>query len=109
MADTLQPGAVTPLLTSFAVLYTVPAATKAVVALLRLVNTSGAAVTVRLCVVPSAGSPAVGNALLWDFSVAANDFIDMGRGLSLPAEASVRALASADSVVNLKLDVVESA
>ena len=108
MANALKALAVAPLTTSFTTLYTVPSLTTFTVGMLHLVNTTGSAVTVRMCVVPSAGSPLVGNSLLWDFQIQANDVVELLKGDQWLAGASLQALGSTLNAVNLKLAGVET-
>jgi hypothetical protein len=108
MANTLKPVAVAELTAAFTTLYTVPGATKFTVGQLHLVNASPSAKTVRVCVVPSAGSPLQSNAILWDFSIAANDFIELAKGDIWDTGVTLQALASAGTSVNVKLAGVET-
>jgi len=61
---------------------------------IRLVNTTGAAVTATLYAVPSAGTAAAGNAFVSAKSIAANDYLDVDVPI-MPAGATLQALASA--------------
>lgn len=61
---------------------------------IRLVNTTGAAVTATLYAVPSAGTAAAGNAFISAKSIAANDYLDVDVPI-MPAGATLQALASA--------------
>lgn len=108
MANTLKPVAVTELTGSFTTIYTVPGSTKLTVAQLHLVNATASARTVRVCVVPAAGSPGQSNAILWDFEIGANDFIELAKGDIWDAGATLQALASSASSVNVKLAGVET-
>lgn len=92
---------------AFQTLYTVSSARALRIGVMHLANVSGAAVTASVCAVAKAGSPAAGNALLWNFSVPANDFIEFGEGLLLPAESSLRAMATAPGAMNLFLSGIE--
>ena len=60
---------------------------------IRLVNTTGAAVTATLYAVPSAGTAAAGNAFVSAKSIAANDYLDVDVPI-MPAGATLQALAS---------------
>lgn len=106
--NTLKPVAVTPLTGSFATIYTVPASTVFTVGMLHLVNVTSSAVTVRMCVVPNAGSATISNAVLWDFQIAPNDVVELLKGDQWLAQATLQALASTPNSVNLKLAGVET-
>jgi hypothetical protein len=72
-------------------------------------NTSGAAVTVDVYLVPAAGAPLQTNALLYGFSVPANDFIEFGDGFWFPPGSSLQAKASSDSVIVFQVSGSEQA
>lgn len=106
--NVLKALAVTPLTASFTTIYTVPAVTLFTVGMLHLSNVTNSAVTVRLCVVPNAGSPTVGNAILWDFQIAPNDVVELLKGDQWPAQSTLQALGSTLNAVTLKLAGVET-
>lgn len=108
MANTLKAVAALELTGTFQTVYTVPAVTKFTCAIIHIANTTSSAKTVQVCIVPSAGSPTAANALLWDFSIAANDFIEFGKGDIWLADATLQAKASASSAVVLKLAGIET-
>ncbi len=108
MANTLKPVAVVELTAAFQTIYTVPASTSFTAAVLHLVNASGAAKTVDVCLVPAAGSPLQANAILWQFSIGANDFVELAKGDIWPTGSTLQARASAGTSVNLKLSGIES-
>ena len=54
-------------------LYTVPASTRTLLKEFSIANTTGAAINVRVFLVPSAGAAGTGNAFLYDVSVPANN------------------------------------
>lgn len=58
--------------TSAATIYTTPAGVRTFVKDLNICNTTGAAVTVNVYLVPSAGSSSTANAILYGYSIAAN-------------------------------------
>lgn len=93
----------------FQTLYTVNNARWFRATCFHLVNVTASARTVRLCVVPPAGAASAVNALLWDFSVPANDFIEFGEGLKVPPASTIQVMASAISALNLFLSGVEEA
>lgn len=86
---------------SFQTVLTVNASLSLTVKMMHLVNTSGSAVTVRICYVPSGGTANVGNAALWDFSLPANDFMEFGEGHELEGGTTIQASAGIADVVNL--------
>lgn len=91
----------TVLTTSAAVLATVPASPSATLlrgGRVRLVNTTGAAVTATLYAVPSDGSPVAGNAFLSAKSIAANDYLDVDVPI-MPAGSTLQGLASAGTSI----------
>jgi len=71
--------------------------------IVHLSNVTPAAHTVQVCYVPSGGVPAVGNAVLWDFNVPANDFIEFGEGDYLTPLTTIWALASVDDSINMRV------
>lgn len=108
MGNVLKTVDVAQLTGSFATIYTVPGATQFTVTMLHLVNTSGVVVTVRICLVPSAGSPTQSNALFWDFSLAANDVLEVLKGDIWAAGSTLQALAGTTAVINIKLSGIET-
>jgi len=86
------------LTTVIATVYTVPAATRALLKCFDLANTTGAAITVEVHKVPSGGSAGTGNAIMFGVSVAANSRLQWaGLQVMLPG-ATLRARASATGV-----------
>jgi len=73
---------------------------------IHICNTSASPVTVQICFVPQSGSPGQSNAALWNFTVAANDFIEWGKDEILPQGTTISALASTASVVNVFLSAM---
>ncbi len=59
--------------TSVTTLYTVPASTRALLKEFSIANTTGAAINVRVFLVPSGGTAGTANAFLYDVSVPANN------------------------------------
>jgi hypothetical protein len=108
MANTLMPVAALQLTTGFQTVYTVPAVTVFTCAVIHIANTTASPITVEICLVPSAGSPTAANALAWDFSIAANDFIEFAKGDIWPAQSTLQAKASAGTSAVLKLSGVET-
>lgn len=91
MANTLKDLGSVAITTSFATAYTVPGATKFVNGVLHIANSTQNPILVRVC----KNGDLAANALLWDFSVPANDFIEFGRGLILSAAETLRVKADA--------------
>lgn len=59
--------------TGVTTLYTVPASTRTLLKELSIANTTGAAINVRVFLVPSAGSAGTSTAFLYDVAVPANN------------------------------------
>jgi len=104
MANTLKPLATYQVTDSFSTVYTVPGATTFTVSMLHICNTSASAVTVRICI----GGQAVGNALMWDFSIAANDVVELLKGDMWLTGTTLQVKASLTNVVTLKLAGIET-
>lgn len=90
-------------------IYTVPALTQFTVGVISIANTTNAAKTIRLYRVPSAGAAAQANAILFDFSIPANDFIEFGRGRQWLAGDIIKARASAATSLNIEIAGIETA
>ena len=93
--------------TSFGLIFAVGHQYQLTVSCIHLCNTTSAAVTVQLSAVgPSAlaGQP---NALLWNFSIPANDFIEFGEGIILLSGWSIWGLASGANSVNALVSGIE--
>lgn len=93
------------LTTSIATIYTTPANSVAEIKNATVTNITGGAITLTLHVVPAAGAVANTNAVEFARSIAANTSqkLDSLIGDYLSAGASIRALASANTSLNLKL------
>jgi hypothetical protein len=74
--------------------------------MIRLTNVTAAAVTVQVCYAPTGQAASAANAVLWDFSIPANDFIEFGEG-DIVRDASIQALASANDAVNIRISGTE--
>jgi len=88
--------------------YVVSQHVKLTIKLLRLSNVTGSAVTVRLYFAPPNGTGATTNAVLYDFSIAANEFIEFGEGQILYDSFVIRGSCSVDNAVNVILCGLES-
>lgn len=75
MANTALQLGQAAITTSNATLYTVPSATKTILRCFDICNTTANAITVRVHIIPSAGSAGTGNALIYDKNVLANDVL----------------------------------
>lgn len=64
-------------------------------------NTSSSPVTVSLCFVPKGQTAGQNNAALWNFGIAANDFIEVCDQEFLPMGTNIYASASTAGVVNV--------
>jgi len=76
--------------TTYETAYTVPTSTSAVISTIALCNTTPSAYTVRLCVVPSGGTPSANNALMYDTSIPANTIVPLTIGITLATGDSIR-------------------
>jgi hypothetical protein len=84
---------------AFATIYTVNYQRQFTASCIHLVNTTGGAVTVQLTAAGPGIAPATANALLWSFSIPANDFLEFGEGLILFSQWVVSGLASAPNAI----------
>lgn len=79
-------------------LYTVPANTRTLLKEFSIANTTGAAINVRVFLVPAAGVPGTGNAFLYDVAVPANNALQyngvqvMNAGETIQVQASAAGL-----------------
>lgn len=109
MSNTLTSTVVTQLTTGFQTIYTVPGSTTFSLSQMHFCNTTNAPVTVRVCIVPSAGSPAQANAILWDYSIAANDILEIMKGDVWTTGVTCQALAGGGSAINMKVSGIQTA
>jgi hypothetical protein len=84
---------------TFATLYETPAATEAVISSLVITNQSSSAVTVRIGMDASAGTPDASEFLVYDAAVAGNDTVALTLGVTMDPEKFIRVSSSA-SVCN---------
>ena len=106
--NVLKTTGVVALTSGVATVYTVPVSTFFTVAMLHLANTSGSAATVRIYLVPNAGSPSAANGIVWDLSIDANDVLEMMKGDIWTAGDTIQALCSPTGAVTLKLGGIET-
>ena len=104
MANSLKPVAVYAITDSMTTVYTVPGATTFTVSMLHLCNTSASAVTVRVCI----GGSSSTNALMWDYSIAAKDTVELLKGDMWATGTTLQVSASLTNVVTLKLAGIET-
>ena len=78
-------GQIAPSATTATVLYTVPAATEAVVSSVTICNRAASAGTFRLAVRPNGATLANEHYVVYDTSIAANDTVVLTIGLTLDA------------------------
>lgn len=69
------------------------------VRMIHLVNLTAGAVAVTVCFVPPGETAVAGTAILWDFSIPANDFIEFGEGFVLPSSWTIQAKAGANNSI----------
>lgn len=75
--------------------------------MVHLVNVTGVAALVSLCYVPSGESESSDNAVLFDYEIPANDFIEFGEGDALNPLTVIRAKASVGNAINLRITGVQ--
>jgi len=78
-------GQAAPADTNNADLYTVPASTSTVVSTLLVTNTTGTDATCRIFVRVAGAAAGTANAVIYDATVGANDFVAMTMGVTLAA------------------------
>jgi hypothetical protein len=71
----------------------------AVVSVIHIVNTTAGSATVQMSLVAGNETPSESNALLWDFNIPANDFIEFGEGITIPVRYSIKTKVSADNTL----------
>lgn len=94
MANTLKDLGSYAVTASFGTAYTVPALTKFVTGILHLVNTTNNTITIQFC----KNGDTESNAILWNFPILANDFIEFGKGIIFSAGETIRIKASGTGV-----------
>tara|TARA_B110000285_G_C14524808_1_gene338176 strand:+ start:85 stop:417 length:333 start_codon:yes stop_codon:yes gene_type:complete len=80
---------------TFATLYTTPASTEAVVSSLVITNQTGSAVTVRVGMDATAGTPSASEFLVYDAALAGNDTVALTLGITMDAAKFIRVSSSA--------------
>ena len=82
---------------TYATLYTTPAATEAVISSIVITNQSSSAVTVRIGLDTTAGTPGASEWLVYDAAIAGNDTVALTLGVTLDASKFVRVSSSANT------------
>ena len=82
---------------TYATLYTTPSATQAVISSIVITNQSSSAVTVRIGLDTTAGTPGASEWLVYDAAIAGNDTVALTLGVTLDASKFVRVSSSADT------------
>ena len=106
--NTLKDVGVFVLTNSIVTIYTVPNDRNFTVSMMQLCNTSGNHVTLNLCVVPPGQAHSQTYAVLWDFTMAANDALRLLQGDIWKEGSKLTAVAGTGGVLNLRLSGVES-
>jgi hypothetical protein len=96
-------GQSAPLLGVDATLYTVPAATEAIVSTLTITNVTGSTASARVYVRPNGAAIALGNAVLYDVPLAANSVAAFTLGLTLDAADIVTVRSSVGAALTFQL------
>jgi hypothetical protein len=82
---------------TYATLYNTPALTEAVISSLVITNQSSSAVTVRVGMDTTAGTPGATEFLVYDAAVAGNDTVALTLGITMPASNFIRVASSAST------------
>lgn len=82
---------------TYATLYTTPSATEAVISSLVITNQSSSALTVRVGMDTTAGTPAASEFLIYDAAIAGNDTVALTLGITMPASNFIRVSSSAST------------
>jgi hypothetical protein len=82
---------------TYATLYTTPSATEAVISSVVITNQSSSAVTVRIGLDTTAGTPGSDEWLVYDASVAGNDTVALTLGITMDASKYLRISSSANT------------
>ena len=82
---------------TYSTLYTTPSATEAVISSIVITNQSSSAITVRIGMDATAGTPGASEFLVYDAAVAGNDTVALTLGVTMPAAKFIRVSSSADT------------
>jgi hypothetical protein len=80
---------------TYATLYTTPAATQAVISSLVITNQSSSAITVRIGLDATAGTPGASEWLVYDAAIAGNDTVALTLGVTMDTGKFIRVSSSA--------------
>ena len=83
---------------TFATLYTTPSSTEAVISSLVICNQSSSAITVRIGLDATEGTPGASEFLVYDASVAGNDTVALTLGITMDASKYLRVSSSANTI-----------
>ena len=83
---------------TFATLYTTPSSTEAVISSLVICNQSSSAITVRIGLDATEGTPGADEFLVYDASVAGNDTVALTLGITMDASKYLRVSSSANTI-----------
>lgn len=82
---------------TYATLYPSPAGTQAVISSIVITNQSSSAVTVRIGLDETAGTPGSSEWLVYDAAIAGNDTVALTLGITMPASRFLRVSSSANT------------
>ena len=82
---------------TYATLYTTPASTEAVISSVVITNQSSSAVTIRIGLDATAGTPGDSEWLVYDAAVAGNDTVALTLGITMDASKYLRVSSSANT------------
>jgi hypothetical protein len=92
-------GQSNPAATTATTLYTVPAATSAVISSITIANVSASTATYRIAIRPAGASLATVHYIAYDVSISANDTVSLSLGLSLATTDVITVYASSTNLV----------
>lgn len=105
--EVLRVNAQAQLGAAFAVVHAVGFHRQLTVTLIHIANTTANAATIRLCVHAPTGTATAATALLWDYSVPANDFIEIADGMILLSEWQIEARTGTAAAITVLVCGVE--
>jgi len=82
---------------TFATLYTTPGSTEGIISSIIVCNQAGSAVTIRIGLDATEGTPGASEFLVYDAQVAANDTLILSLGLAMAASKYLRVSSSANT------------
>ena len=92
---------------AFQIVHTVDSHRWLTIGVVHLVNTSNAAVNIRLCYTPPSTAASTANAELWDFALGANTFLEFNEAVILFPNWVIWVMASTPNVVNIRVCGIE--